>query len=585
MIVQGLEPVLTSTRRQAAPELDPADIGKMLGTLGQVLYRWDVASDRLEWLSGAMDVFGFADGELPDSGKAYAAYLDPDNLTSRYDAIVNASQHDSGSGVAFDIQYRLLPERHRDGRRIWVEDSGRWFAGDDGRPAYAVGCLRAANARIEHEQRLAYLSRFDDLTGQLNRGRLLEIMDEVLDEAKRHRKEVVFAVAAVDGLKVINEVYGFDVADQVIANVARRLKSRLRCGDALGRLSGNKLGILFLDCSEADFAIAAKRLTGAVADEVIVTDAGPLTATVSIGGVSLPRHARGAQEALVRAHEALDICKSGNRGGALLYAPDRERDERRRANMALSAEIVDALNERRIRLAYQPIVDVTTREVVFEEALLRLLGPNGEVVPAGRFIPLAEKLGLVRLLDRRALELAIDALSRFPQLRLTINVSTWTSDDTGWLDLFSSSLANRPDMAARLMVEITESAAIRDLDDACRFVETVRDLGAKIAIDDFGAGYTSFLNLKHLKVDVVKIDGSFVRNLTRDTRDQKFVRTLVDLAQTFAAKTVAEWVTSEEAAAMLSGYGVDYLQGELTGGATLSPPWAERGPQIEILAG
>lgn len=551
------------------------DTPSILKSLGEVVYEWDIEKDVLWWGEGADRVFGSENLEKIASGKGYARLLDPENVTNRYDAIVNTAQLDSGAGVSFEIMYRVFPDESADGRRVWLEDTGRWFAGRNGRPARAHGIVRVVNERVQRDQRLAFLSRYDELTGQFNRGRLIEILDETLNDAKSFKRSFALAVAAVDNLKFVNEAYGFDVADQVISEVARKLKSALRYGDAIGRLSGNKFGIVLMDCTAEDFSIAAKRLTSIIRDEVTTTEAGSLAATISLGGVIMPAQANNPQQGLVCAHEALGMAKKQGPGHSALFQLNLDNDRHRRDNMLLSEEIVNALNERRLALAYQPVVDVKTGKLVFEEALLRLWDRHNALITAGRFVPLAEKLGFIRMLDQRAMTLAIDDLKDNPSLTLSLNVSNETISEPGWFSMLSSTIATYPALAERLIVEITETTAIRDLRETCRFVAMVRDLGVRVAIDDFGAGYTSFGNLKHLAVDFVKIDGHFVRNMHMCNKDQVFVRTIVDLARTFAAKTVAEWVTSKETADMLADFKVDYMQGEYSGLATLSPDWRQ----------
>jgi EAL domain-containing protein (putative c-di-GMP-specific phosphodiesterase class I) len=186
---------------------------------------------------------------------------------------------------------------------------------------------------------------------------------------------------------------------------------------------------------------------------------------------------------------------------------------------------------------------------------------DGELVSAGHFIEISEQLGLSRLIDKRTLEMALALLKRHPELTLSVNVSSLTANDPEWLATLQRLTADDPALTRRLIVEITETSVIVDMDMMKSFVDTLRELGCRIAIDDFGAGYTSFKNLKALQVDMVKIDGAFVKDLMADQADQAFIRTMVELARNFKLETVAEWVGDEEAARFLSRAGIDYLQG------------------------
>ncbi|MEQ1867840.1 MAG: EAL domain-containing protein, partial [Micropepsaceae bacterium] len=224
-------------------------------------------------------------------------------------------------------------------------------------------------------------------------------------------------------------------------------------------------------------------------------------------------------------------------------------------------------------LAYQSIVDAKTSEAIAHECLVRISRPEGQVIAAGDFIPVAEQLGLVRRLDRRVLELSIAALKKYRGARLSLNVSGMTASDRPTLEAFVAYLEQHTDVVPRLIVELTETAALIDIEESMRFVSRVRAMGAKVAIDDFGAGYTSFRNLQALKVDMVKIDGSFVKGMADSRDNQIFVRTLVDLAKNFNLETVAEWVSDPREVDILRAFGVDYLQGFYFSKPEIQEPW------------
>ena len=200
---------------------------------------------------------------------------------------------------------------------------------------------------------------------------------------------------------------------------------------------------------------------------------------------------------------------------------------------------------------------------------------DGQVLLAPDIVPVAEKLGLIRLVDHRILELVVAELLAAPNVRLSLNVSPGTAADPDWWSSIESLLRTHPEVAQRLIVEITETVAIQDLDDARGFVSRLKNFGCRIAIDDFGAGYTSFRNLRKLGVDIVKIDGAFVQNLAHSGDDRAFVQTLLDLARRLGIETVAEWVQDEESARLLSSWGCDYIQGRLIGLATSARPWVD----------
>jgi diguanylate cyclase (GGDEF)-like protein len=368
-------------------------------------------------------------------------------------------------------------------------------------------------------------------------------------------------MVAVNNLSVINETFGFEVGDETIAEVARRIRGKLRGGDVIGRYSSNKFGIVLMDCGAGALRIAAERFMKAVKETTIKTSACELSATVSIGGVIVPDQANAVPDTLNYSLRALDFAKSKRFDCFVLYEPEAALESSRARSKKIADSVIRALEERRMRLALQSIVSAKSGKPELYECLLRMEKPDGGLVSAGEFVPVAEQLGLSRLIDRRTLELAIELLNRHPDLVISLNVSGLTCSDNEWLAALRRLTGGRPEMLSRIVVEITETVAIEDLDQSIHFVDTLKELGCRVAIDDFGAGYTSFRNLKLLNVDIVKIDGAFVKNLADDTSDQIFVKTMIDLAQNFGLETVAEWVGDERTVKHLANAGITYMQG------------------------
>jgi diguanylate cyclase (GGDEF)-like protein len=456
---------------------------------------------------------------------------------------------------------------------IWIEETGCWFAGPDGRPVRAQGVIRIDNERHARDEQLVKLSRHDPLTGELNRTHLVASLAEAIEESTRFRSSCAFMLIGIDHLARINDAFGFDVADAVIAEIGKRIRARLRGGDVLGRFSGNKFGLILRNCTVDDTNVAAERFLAAVREEIVPTKSGPVSVTASIGAVSVPRHARNADEAINRAQETLDTAKSRRAGSFLLWKPNVERDAQRRVNIRVTDEIVTALNERRIVVAFEPVVEVQSRQPAFYECLVRMQQQDGRALSAPDIVPVAERLGLIRLVDHRVLELAVAELAASPKVQLSLNISPDTTMDPDWSAGIESLMAAHPGVGERLIVEITETVAIRNLDEVRGFVARLKNFGSRIAIDDFGAGYTSFRNLRKLGVDIVKIDGAFVQNIAHSADDRAFVQTLLDLARRLGIKTVAEWVQDEASAAMLRELGCDYIQGRLIGLASPKRPW------------
>lgn len=569
-ILLGTNDKAASTTAGAPPRGaagDAVDGSSIMTAIGEAVYDWTLADDVIRWSDNVAAVLGYP-GAAIATGRAYAALLDHRSLTSRQDAVLNGAVADRGEGVPYEVRYTLAPPSGS-GSTLVIDDVGRWYAGPDGRPARARGAIRVINDRHDREQRLEFLSRYDELTGFFTQQHLVNVLGNALNDTRRSRAPVSFMIIALDNFRAINQAYGFDAADKVFAAVAHRIKAQLREGDAIGRYSGSKLGIVLMNCDEANMHIAAERFHAAVRNGVITADESAVAVTVSIGGIELPRYGRSVRDALSRAQDSLHQARQSGSGRFVSYTASVDREARRRANAVFSSEIAAALEERRMRLFFQPVVDIATRRVHFHETLLRLQRANGTFAPATDFIELSEQLGLIRLIDEYTLGRALEALTAFPAAHLSLNVSGETVGDAVWLSSLAEALLSRPDLAARLIVEITETSVIRHLDDATRFVATVHDLGCRVAIDDFGAGYSSFAHLRTLRVDMIKIAGTFIQNLVRSRDDQAFVGALTELAANFGAEIVAEWVADEESAAMLGAMGVTLMQGTLTGDPTL----------------
>jgi diguanylate cyclase (GGDEF)-like protein len=554
----------------------------ILASLGQATFAWDLATDTIAWSDNVAAVFPDIPAGSFASGAEFAKLIEPSRAV-RSEALDQGAAARNGGAVPYRIEYGVRATSSAP--MLWIEETGCWFAGADGRPARAQGVVRINNERHARDEQLLKLSRHDPLTNELNRTHLIASLAETIEECARFRSSCAFMLIGIDHLARVNDAFGFDVADAVIAEVAKRIRGRLRGGDMLGRFSGNKFGLILRNCTVDDTNVAAERFLAAVRDDVVPTRSGPVSVTASIGAVTIPRYARSAEEAINRAQETLDAAKSRRAGSFALWRPNVERDAQRRVNIRVTDEIVTALNERRIVVGFEPVVDAHSRRPAFYECLVRMEQDDGQALLAPDIVPVAERLGLIRMVDHRVLELAVAELAAAPAVQLSLNISPDTTMDPDWWTTIESLMRAHPGVGERLIVEITETVAIQDIDDVRGFVTRLKNFGSRIAIDDFGAGYTSFRNLRKLGVDIVKIDGAFVQNIARSADDRAFVQTLIDLARRLEIKTVAEWVQDEEAAAMLREWGCDFIQGRLIGLASPDRPWSPSAEKVLPAAG
>jgi diguanylate cyclase (GGDEF)-like protein len=544
------------------------DASEALAAINATVYDWDIATDRLSWGANAgVTLAAFPPASLA-TGAAFAELVTADSESSRFQAVFDGAMRDEGEGAPYRVAYRLVG---RAGATRAVEDFGRWFADASGKPARAHGVLRLLPGDEPAQRGAAEDERLFFPGASASRRRFNEAIEALFAHARPGDTHFAVLIVGLEDLDEINRRYGFDAGDQVIAAVGRRLAANLRATDKVAHYAGGKHAALLRAGDVEQTAMAGPRLTRRLNAEAFETSAGPIRAAVRIGAALAPRHGRNACRLLQRAEEAFEQA-AGSPQRFALYAPGQATCEARRREAAIADEIVAALNQRRVVVAYQPVVVAESGVVAFVEALLRVRQNDGELVGPEVLLPVAEKIGLITQLDQRVLELALDRLVAEPGLKVAVNVSVATLSAPDWVDRLKAALAARPGTAQRLIVEIVETLAVEPIEEAARIVARIKALGVAVAMDDFGAGYTSFRSLRRLGVDIVKIDGAFVQNLARSIDDRFFVRALADLARHLGVATVAEWVEDAETRRLLVEWRIDYLQGRLLGRPELYEP-------------
>lgn len=533
---------------------------------GDIVYEWDVASDTIIWHGNVNSLFDGENNDVPATGERLSTRIHPEDLPERQQVL---SEH-IASGLAYDCEYRL---RTPDGGYHWVHDRGALDVVRSGAALRLVGTLRLITNRKENEKRLAYLANFDELTGRANKLRLRQALDHALMDTARFGLSGAFLVVGLDQLAMINSAFGYEAGDAALVEVGERLRACLRATDVIGRVGGDRFGAVLHRCEQREALAAAERAVHEIRRQVVETPAGPVRLTASAGVVMFPHQANTSYDVMAKGEGALRQAKSRGRNCTGLYEMTEAQRRSDRASLDIGAEVQESLKDGRLVFAYQPIVRSGDHRVDFHECLLRLRRRNGEILSAGRFVPVIEQLGLMRTLDRYVLDLAIEELRSFPEARLAINISGLTASDRSWLRALVGKLGGREDLACRLVVEITETAALRDIEETARFVRSVRELGCRVALDDFGAGFTTFRHLKALTVDIVKIDGSFVRDIASEPQNRLFVRNLLGLASSLDLTAVAECIETREEAEILADEGASLLQGYYFGKPDLERPW------------
>ncbi len=535
---------------------------QLLGLMGAAAYIWsDLEGEPgFQWLDEnlAARLLCASPDMLPRTEAALIERLCHDGQNARRQALASLGWN----GAKFQIDYQI---RTLDGRNIWVEERAERISGTGKKADKIIGILTNIQSRKLREEQAGYHAAFDSLTGLWNKVRMREGLAHMLAGAQRYDRQAAYVVMEVMNIADINETYGYEVGDRLLKAIAERLKSCVRSPDICARIRGSAFGIGLSDCDGEAMEKISARITKTLSDTPYSSPHGDLYAEFAVGGVAMSQKATSAEDAMQQVLTALEHSRI--RQGAFV-AYDRNLPDlkpRQSKSEFTRDDIISALNDRRVNLAFQPIVYAESREPHHFECLLRLRRDDGEMVSAADFIMAAERLDCVHLLDRRAMEIAGKTLQDWPDIRIALNVSAATVKNEQTARSYLDALRALGRDCERIIIEMTETVALEDPTMASRFSTEVRALGCHFSIDDFGAGYTTFRNLMAIEADEIKIDGSFIRDLSLTPHKQVFVRMMVDLAQTFSVKTVAEMVGSREDADLLTRLGVDYLQGYMFG--------------------
>lgn len=428
--------------------------------------------------------------------------------------------------------------------------------------AVVQGALERAE---KTEAELRYLADHDSLTGLLNRRRFRSELDQYVSFTARYGGRGAVMVIDIDGLKEVNDRLGHQAGDTLIRRVSEILRERVRATDLVARLSGDEFAVLMPQTDTAGALQLGEDLRSQVAEGLpLNVDFGEATISVGItmfGGSD----AVAAESVLVAADQAMYQAKSEGRNRiTLFHAPGQNGGTQQRAQTT-SARIRDALTQNRLRLATQPIRSLASGGIERYELLLRMTGEDGELLPASSFIEAAERSGMVQELDRwvvaRALELIGERERAGSPVSLHMNISGASVTDLSVLEYIERRLDEGEADPARCTFEITQTARVEDYETAAGFADRLTEFGCEVAIDDYGAGFGPFAYLKKMPFDVIKIDGTFIREMARNDADQLVVKAIVEIARGLGKRTIAEFVEDEETRTLLQGYGVDMAQG------------------------
>ena len=411
---------------------------------------------------------------------------------------------------------------------------------------------------------LVYLAERDSLTGLFNRHRFNEELARMIAEAGRSGSPVALLFFDLDDFKYINDTFGHRAGDAMLIRVAGEIGGQVRRNEIFSRLGGDEFAILAPDVSDEILRMLAERITRLIASVRFQYEGQSLRLTSSVGIAVFPDHADNAEDLIARADTAMYQAKEAGKNAWRIYRSDLDTSQQMASRLSWNERIVHALENDLLDLQFQGIYSATDRALSHLEVLVRMRDKddrNAFLMP-GQFIPHAEKSGKILDIDRWVLHEAINMLGEVATIpALAVNISGRSFGEPRLPQYIADELRSHDVAPHRLLVELTETSAVADLHDAQRFIETLRQTGCRVSLDDFGTGFSSFAYLKYLQVDSVKIDGLFIRSLPSDYENQLFVRAIVSVARGLHKTTIAECVEDEETLTMLNAFGVDYVQG------------------------
>jgi diguanylate cyclase (GGDEF)-like protein/PAS domain S-box-containing protein len=506
------------------------------------------------------DITGYSREQL--EATTYRSITHPDDLAHNERGFAEVL---AGVTSQYRTEKRYI---HSQGHVVPVDLSATVVRDGDGEPIHVLTQVQDITERKRFEGQLQYLADHDSLTGLFNRRRFEEELTRELASAERYESRVAVLTIDLDDFKYINDSLGHSIGDELITRVGHAVRERLRRTDVLARLGGDEFAVIVPRVDEDGALEVAESLLEAIGGVDLVglggRGGGRVSASIGVAMFDAASHLS-AEELLVEADIAMYDAKEAGRDRVVVYDATEDREERMLSRMTWADRIRDALENDAFVLYAQPVMSLRADPIARSELLLRMLGENGDVIPPGSFLYIAERFDLIQEIDRWVVSQAIEILAEEQaagrEIVLCVNLSAKSVVDPTLLGHISHELqAHRAD-GRGLCFEVTETAAVVNIDRARNFASTVAELGCEFALDDFGAGFASFYYLKHLAFDLLKIDGEFVTDLTTSRTNQLVVKAVVDIARGLGKRTIAEFVEDAETLELLRGMDVDFAQG------------------------
>ncbi|MGH8148916.1 MAG: EAL domain-containing protein [Steroidobacteraceae bacterium] len=576
LLMTGVEIIPTQTVKQLhLPAAELEDAGhdsvrraRALDSLAEAVIVTDVEG-RIEYLNPAAETLTGSVAETA-RGKKLEDIVGLVDETERR-LLTDPVRQALTTGAPVNLGRRALLLSRTNGVERSIELTASPVRNAGGELSGAVVLLHDVTEMRGLARQMSYQATHDALTGLVNRHEFERRLLEAVEKGRRGDGQHVLCYLDLDRFKIVNDTSGHVAGDSMLREVAKVLRDAVRDSDSVGRLGGDEFGMLLASCPLEKARQIADDVCRSIGDYRFVWKDRIFNIGVSIGIVEISRESGSLEELFAAADSACYVAKRQGSGRVAVYSARDEMLARHSGEIQWLQRLQSALKENRFHLYHQPIVPTAAEDHgPALEVLVRLKDESGRDVPPSEFVRAAERYRLMGLVDRWVVQTALTALGRgvlaiTPEHSIAINISGQTLGDEQFLEFVVECLDNTGVSPTQVCFEITESAVVANLDHARRFVGVLHGMGCQFALDDFGSGVGSFSNLKTLPMDYLKIDGSFMRNLSRDSVNQAMVTAMIKLARTLNFKVIAEQVEDAAALDTARRMGVDYVQGYAVG--------------------
>lgn len=550
-----------SERKEAEEKLRESEERYALAVSGanDGLWDWDLKRNVIYFSPRWKSILGFDDTEIRDHIDEWFRRVHPDDFKRLQADLMG---HLDGRSPHFECEHRML---HSDGNYRWVLSRGLAVRDDDGNVNRMAGSQTDITQRKLAEEQLLHDAFHDALTGLPNRFLFLDRVGLCFDRAKR-RSNYLFVVMLLDfdNFKFINDSLGHFAGDRLLTDIARKLEAILRPGDTIARFGGDEFAVLLDDISSVRAAEKVIERIQSELNEPFLLNSNEIFLTVSIG-IALSSSSEQSPEALLRdAETAMYRAKSSGRACYKIF--DTSMHEQAKARLQLETDLRWAIERNEFQIYYQPIISLQAKQIIGFEALIRWNHPKRGLVHPSEFIPVAEETGLIVPLGEWMLKASCRQIKvwqemGFNNLRVSVNFSAHQFQNRNLAGMVESVLKDAQLSGDVLKVEITESIAMKNIDFSISTMKALSEMGVQILIDDFGTGYSSLSYLKRFPINTLKIDRSFVHDLTINPDNAAITAAIIAMARSLNINVIAEGVETKEQLLFLKKEGCDLIQG------------------------